>query len=257
MCFEFVIQIGDSLIGSVTTTRGLPMTKHLFHRQLLHLIALLLLLGGVFAIINKFPPKGSWLQIDAMTWFTASICIPIAHQVYVWLIWRLELYGKVFTKRLGDAAFPLFSGGFSILFISRFIAIFGLAVATRYTGELHRTASHLVAIVLLFPSLFAIFSAFRYFGARRAFGADHFSDEFHKAPFETRGIYRFTSNGMYLYAFLIFYVPGFWFESWEAGLAALFSHLYIWVHFYCTELPDMEHIYPEQLKAHRDKSVKK
>jgi hypothetical protein len=31
--------------------------------------------------------------------------------------------------------------------------------------------------------------------------------------------------------------------SQAALLAALFNHLYIWVHYYSTELPDIRHIY--------------
>jgi hypothetical protein len=31
-------------------------------------------------------------------------------------------------------------------------------------------------------------------------------------------------------------------------LAAAFNHIYIWVHFYFTELPDIRHIYSERPK---------
>jgi len=34
-------------------------------------------------------------------------------------------------------------------------------------------------------------------------------------------------------------------RSEAALVAALFNHLYIWVHFYFTELPDMKFIYGE------------
>ena len=58
-----------------------------------------------------------------------------------------------------------------------------------------------------------------------------------------KGIFRYTSNGMYWFGFLLLWVPGFLFRSEGALLAALFNHLYIWVHFYFTEKPDMDLIY--------------
>ena len=48
---------------------------------------------------------------------------------------------------------------------------------------------------------------------------------------------------MYTFGFLAAWIPGFMWLSSAALLSALFSHLYIWVHYYCTELPDMQHIY--------------
>jgi len=62
-------------------------------------------------------------------------------------------------------------------------------------------------------------------------------------PLVRKGIFRFTDNGMYLYAFLLFWSIAIYFSSTAALLVALFSHLYIWVHYYCTEQPDMEYIY--------------
>ena len=62
-------------------------------------------------------------------------------------------------------------------------------------------------------------------------------------PFVTEGIFRFTSNGMYLYAFLLFWAIAFGFASTAALTVAVFSHAYIWVHFWATEKPDMDYIY--------------
>jgi hypothetical protein len=44
------------------------------------------------------------------------------------------------------------------------------------------------------------------------------------------------------------WVIGFAFLSKAVLLAAAFNHLYIWVHFYFTELPDIRHIYGGQPK---------
>jgi hypothetical protein len=50
---------------------------------------------------------------------------------------------------------------------------------------------------------------------------------------------------MYVFGFLTLWVPGLWFASAAALVVALFNHLYIWVHYYSTELPDMKRIYGE------------
>ena len=56
-----------------------------------------------------------------------------------------------------------------------------------------------------------------------------------------KGICKYTSNSMYSFAFLTFWaIAG---ASWAALVVAAFSHLYIWVHYFCTERPDMKLIY--------------
>lgn len=77
----------------------------------------------------------------------------------------------------------------------------------------------------------------------RAAGKDHFDPSIAKLPFVKKGIFRYTNNGMYIYAFLIFYLPAILYQSGAALLVAIFSHIYIWVHYYCTELPDIKKIY--------------
>jgi hypothetical protein len=44
------------------------------------------------------------------------------------------------------------------------------------------------------------------------------------------------------------WVIGFAFLSKAVLLAAAFNHLYIWLHFHFTELPDIRHIYGGQSK---------
>lgn len=84
----------------------------------------------------------------------------------------------------------------------------------------------------------------------RAFGLDHFKpEEFKNKSFVKKGIFKYTSNGMYIYGFLILYTPGLILLSKAALLAALFNHLYIWVHYYFTELPDIKLIYQQDKKT--------
>ena len=81
----------------------------------------------------------------------------------------------------------------------------------------------------------------------RAFGIDHFEPEKYKhTSMVKKGIFKYTSNGMYIYGFLILWIPGFLFLSKAALLVALFQHIYIWVHYCFTELPDMKFIYKKK-----------
>ena len=60
---------------------------------------------------------------------------------------------------------------------------------------------------------------------------------------EDKGIFKFTNNGMYYFGFLVLYIPALLLFSKAALLAALFNHLYIWAHYFCTEKPDIKVIY--------------
>lgn len=88
-----------------------------------------------------------------------------------------------------------------------------------------------------------MYSVKRYFGMIRAAGADHFEPRYRDMPLVSQGIFRFTSNGMYVYAFLLFWTIAVGFNSTAALTVAAFSHAYIWVHFYATEKPDMDFLY--------------
>jgi len=74
-------------------------------------------------------------------------------------------------------------------------------------------------------------------------GIDHFDSSYGDRPLVKEGIYRYVNNGMYLFGVAIIWIPGLVYLSKAALLSALFTHLYIWVHYYCTEKPDMKRIY--------------
>ena len=81
----------------------------------------------------------------------------------------------------------------------------------------------------------------------RAAGADHFDSQYRDLPLVREGIFRLTPNAMYFFGFFLFWAIAIGFNS-AAGLAvAGFSHVYIWVHFYVTEKPDMEFLYADSL----------
>jgi hypothetical protein len=218
--------------------------------QWLHALGLIVLLSGC-AWAAQWPQlqQGELWGLRAIDWYWIAILTAVAHQVYVWLCWRIELHHQGLTALLGAAAFPVFACGFAALGIARVVLMFLLGYANQASLALAPLVMGVAAVVALVPALFLFYSVARYFTFARAFGADHFDPAFRTMPFERRGIFRFTPNGMYVFGFLLLWVPGLWWASAGALAAALFNHLYIWVHYYATERPDMAHIYGERNSA--------
>lgn len=218
--------------------------RAVFHRQWLHALGLAVLLPGLVVLARLDPvAAGALWGWETLTWFWLAAAIPVAHQSYVWLCWRLELHMEGLSRLLGGRAFDLFAVGFALLGLTRVAVVVVLAVANRGTLPAPDQVGQGLAVLALGPALYLFYSVHRYFGFRRAFGADHFDPIYRSMPLVKEGIFRYTSNGMYVYGFLILWVPGLWFGSSAAVAIALFNHLYIWVHYYATEKPDMEHIY--------------
>ena len=104
--------------------------------------------------------------------------------------------------------------------------------------------SFTLSVLLFIPSVYLFYSVKKYFGMDRAFGIDHFyPEEARNLPFVKKGIFKYTSNGMYTFGFLILWIPGILLQSKAALAIALFNHIFIWAHFYFTEQPDMKIIY--------------
>jgi hypothetical protein len=172
-----------------------------------------------------------------------AIIIPILHQVYVWFVWRTELHYSLISKWFRKNAFTIYATGFTILFVSRIFFIIALAISNRNSINFNPTISIILSILLLIPSLYLFYSIIKYFGFKRAFGIDHFDSSYGNKPFVRVGIFKFTDNAMYVYGFFIAWIPGVLMHSGAAILVALFSHIYIWIHYSCTELPDIRRIY--------------
>jgi hypothetical protein len=220
----------------------------LFKQQQWHLLSLTALLFGLYYVVQKDTDmlQGQLWGLSTYSWLLIAIAIPILHQIYVLVCWRLELHYKSLTKVFGAKAFPIYKAGFSLLFGSRLISIILLAISNAHTTEIGNIFSYILSVFLFIPAIYLFYSVKKYFGMDRAYGLDHFDPEKVKnMPFVKKGIFRFTSNGMYTFGFFLLWIPGVLFQSEAALFAALFNHLYIWVHFYFTELVDIREIYGE------------
>lgn len=222
----------------------MPTLKLVFERQWLHALSLGLLLAGLVAIgESESVREGQLWGVGTPAWFWAAVLLAIAHQLLVWFCWRTELHASLLSRLFGRGGFTGYAVLFSVLGIARTAAVFLLAISNRESFDAPSGALKILALLLLVPAVYLFYSVRRYFGFRRAFGIDHFDASYRNLPSVKEGIFRFTDNGMYLFGFFLLWVPGLWFASAAALWVALFNHLYIWVHFYSTELPDMRRIY--------------
>ena len=208
----------------------------LWSGQTLHYLCLAILLAATalaWTYLGKPYPGLFWLAVS----------FPVVHQIFVWIAWRLELRSFATSKAIGFRGYVAI---FFVLFGGRFLSLFALAWAD--SGSLQLGAAPRIVISGIFVALgvYAMYSVIRFFGLARAAGADHFDPRYRNLALVAQGIFRYTSNGMYLYAFLLFWAIAIGFNSSAALVIAAFSHAYIWVHFYATEKPDMDFIYSSQ-----------
>jgi hypothetical protein len=224
----------------------MSLIEKIFEKQLLHLFYLMLLLGGLLLLSNVDGfRKGELWGVETLTWFYLLVGITVIHQVFVWFCWRTELYAKWLSGWFGHRAFAVYALLFFLLIISRPIFMTFLAIANKDTLPIHHTIRVILVIFSAVPSIYLMYSIGRYFGFKRAFGIDHFDNAYRGNTLVKKGIFRYASNGMYVFGLLILWIPGVLFSSLTALAAALFSHIYIWVHYYCTEKPDMGFIYSQ------------
>ncbi|MEW6077201.1 MAG: methyltransferase [Thermodesulfobacteriota bacterium] len=233
---------------------GMSRTRLILERQWLHALLLGVLLAGAGLASGLDGVRtGHLWGVPTPVWFRLAIASAVAHQVYVWFCWRTQLHASLFTRVLGRAGFPVYAAGFAALGVARVVLVFCLASSNRDSLAVNFFVLRTFAVIAAIPAAYLAYSVMRYFGFRRAFGIDHFDADYRSLPFVRTGIFRLTRNGMYVYGFLLLWVPALWFASSAALVAALFSHLYIWVHYYSTELPDIKRIYGKGIEGSRCK----
>ena len=227
-------------------TKAIP-NSFFFKGQLLHLLLLVVLLV-VVGLLVKFLPlqNGQYLGISTQTWFIVALAVPIIHQIYVWLVWRSDLCFGAVSGKLGPIGFLIYQAIFVVLLLSRPLTLTLLAISDHDTVNIPLVARIAASVLLFLPATYTLYSVARYFGMARACGIDHFDSSYRNLPMVREGIFRFTSNAMYMFGFLLLWAIAVIGASWAALVVAMFSHAYIWVHYFCTEKPDMRLIYGQE-----------
>jgi voltage-gated potassium channel Kch len=218
--------------------------SYFFRGQLAHALMIVILVVGACLLVDlEQLSDRQMIGISVQAWFVIALVVPIVHQVYVWLAWRSQLCFGTVTKRFGDHAFVIYQVVFMFLLLARPVSLTMLAIADHDSLALSVPIRIAVCTILGLPAAYGMYSVVRYFGMARAAGKDHFDANFRSEPLVKQGIFRYTSNAMYAIVFLGVWVIAIAAASWAALVAAGFSHAYIWVHYYCTERPDMKVIY--------------
>ena len=227
----------------MSQTSSVPR-RFFFSGQMAHLLLLIVLLAGAFLLADFKPLRESQLWgIGTRVWFAIALTVPIVHQIFVWLAWRSELCFGTVTRRLGSHAFVIYKIVFMVLFLARPVNLTLLTIADHDSFELSILARIVICAILGLPAAYTLYSVLRYFGIARASGIDHFDESYRNLPLVKKGVFRFTGNAMYSFAFLMFWAIAVAGASWAGLVVAFFSHAYIWVHYLCTERPDMRLIY--------------
>ncbi|MEP2029190.1 MAG: methyltransferase [Paracoccaceae bacterium] len=217
--------------------------RDIFQGQFLHVGLVILLVLGALSLLPLNTSGAMFLAWTARDWAICSIYLAVIHQVIVAIVFRLELYKGFMTRLFGDQALKIWGLIFLPLLIARplTITIVGWLDSTPISGA--RNLEIAVGTAFILCAVLTMHSVIKYFTLRRAIGADHFDDEVIAMPFVKEGVFRYTSNAMYGFAFLGLWGIALVFGSWDALVVAFFQHVYIWVHLILTEQPDIDRIY--------------
>lgn len=171
-----------------------------------------------------------------------AVLSSLVHQLWVAFFWRVQLHSDLF-RGAETAVFAAYRIGFVVLSLFRIAFIIQLSYLDRGSLVLASTLKIGIAAILFALSVYGMYSVIRYFGLNRAFGSDHFFPEVRSQGLVRSGVFRFTSNGMYSVTVLFIYIVPVLFQS-EVGLGiALFHHVHLWIHYFCTERIDLDTIY--------------
>src|SRR4030042_6440108 len=194
----------------------------IFEKQWVHASLLAVFLVGLTWVgrIHAVEVGQLW-GVSTKAWFWLAVALAIAHQVFVWVCWRSQLYASLLTRMFGSRGFGVYAAGFSILGSARVVPVFILALSNRDTLHVDPKVLRVVAVIAAIPAAYLFYSVKRYFGFKRAFGIDHFDESYRSLPFVRKGIFRFTRNGMYVFGFCLLWVFGLWFASAAVLIVAL------------------------------------
>ena len=225
------------------------MLKNIFEKQEWHFVLLALLVVSVNAVMNFFPYYflGQFWGLSAEAWLWIGIIAAFLHQVYVMLIWRTQLETGWLTANLPRIGYIAYYIDYTMLLVARLGAIVLAALANRDSFIFPEPSREITALALAVPFIWVIYSITRHYGYKRLAGADRFELAYRDTGWRRKGVFQLVPNAVYVLCPLGFYIPGILLASPASLLLALFNHIYILIHYYCTELPDLKRIYgPEE-----------
>ncbi len=221
------------------------MLRNIFEKQDWYFVLLALLVVSAHAIIDRFNYYflGEFWGLSTATWLWIGIIAAIIHQLYVMVIWRVQLETQWLTVNLPRLGYLAYLIDYTIMLAARLGAIVLAAAANRGSIFIPDDARWATAFILAIPFIWLIHSVVKYYSYKRIAGADHFEPAYRDTSWTRKGIFQYVPRAVYVFGPLGFYIPGIVLTSPASLLLALFNHIYIWIHYYCTELPDIKRIY--------------
>ncbi len=221
--------------------------QYFFHRQWLHFLFIAMVIMVLRLDIVPFDfTDTTFRALNGQFLFRLSIYLVIVHQVLVWIVFRGQMGFGFLNRLLNKYALKMWLVIFMGLLISRPLVLMMVASATRGSLSGPTLLYYILALICVGLTLVTFYGVWRYFGLYRAIGGDHFDVKYRQILLVRKGVFSVTPNAMYWFGFLLLWAIALYFQSVEAlGLAA-FQHLYIWLHYYVTEKPDMQLIYGKQ-----------
>lgn len=218
--------------------------RKLFQYQGVHLFAFIALGGVLYATNAAFPDSQRLLwKLSCSEWIWISWIFAGIFQFWISFFWRFELYGGHVSRKMGPFGFQLYRAGYVVFGLLRFIPLVPIALTSPHTLNLPAWFSIPFLVVTIPLSLWGVYCAAVYFGITRASGIDHFDPAWSRHNLEKRGIYKYVPNVMYTVVLLAIYHPGVVWQSAPALIGGGVHHAFVWIHYFCTEKPDMQEIY--------------
>ena len=214
--------------------------KFFFKNQILHFSGTIILFYIAVQFVDLKNNTNTFMGISSLSWFMIAMSIPLIHQAYVWICWRSELCWKTISNTIG---FKFYTIIFFIFFSIRFLFGIGLAFADYGTWFVPGWIEWIVSLIFFVPFIYTMYSVKKYFGFKKAVGIDHFDTSYKNMPFERRGIFKWSSNAMYLFAMPVIFGFAFISGSQATFIFAIYSVISIWLHYFCTEKEDFKIIY--------------
>jgi hypothetical protein len=220
--------------------------KQILQYQGYHLLAFFLLTGLLYCTAWAYPDGETRIvKLSTSQWIWFSWIFAGIFQYWVAFFWRLELYGGRISAWMGSVGFPFYRIGYIVFGLLRLLPLIPIAMTSRNTVSVPVWISLPFLVVTIPLSLWDLYCATVYFGVTRASGADHFNPAYRSANLEKRGIYKYIPDVIYTVVLLAMYHPGLVWQSAQGLITAAVHHAFVWVHYFCTEKPDMREIYGE------------
>lgn len=220
------------------------MLKNIFEKQDWHFALLALLVVSANAIMVMYPLffAGAYWNLSTGTWFWIGVITAIIHQVYIMLIWRIELATRWLSTNLPRLGFTAYLIDYTLMLAARAGTIIVVALANReiiYIPALFRWAGS-ITLGIIFTWL--IYSMTKSSSYKDLAGAIFFKPQNSKNSAGQNKTSSLVSSIVYVWSPLSFYIPGLVLASPASLLLAFFNHIYILIHYYCTEAPSLKRI---------------